>query len=135
MSCAVVAEVGTPLFQLDAVAQLPPDVLIKSSAFGFSAVTAIAFWVALLPRLSIAFSVMLSGPAVPSLSVSVPRSLFTWLSVPWMTRSSVPAPVTVSPVPVAVADSRPLLSFSVTVKASPVVAPLSARLTLPIDVD
>ena len=89
--------------------------------------------VATLLKPSDAFSVMISGVsvgvAVVSVSFSVARSAFTSLSVPLMVRV-VPGLDTVFPVPpVSVADSTPLLSCSVTVKISPVVAPLSDTLT------
>ena len=89
------------------------------------AVTATVAGVAALPKLSLAVSVIVSGPAELSVSFSVPRSAFTWLSVPLMTRS-----VELLPDVAPLADSNPLLSFSVTVKVSlPVVLPVSARLT------
>ena len=76
-----------------------PGTAITGAPF---AVTAIVFAVAALPKLSSAVSVMVSGVpdvAVPSLSLSVPRSAFTWLSVPLMIRSVVPEPVIVPPPP------------------------------------
>ena len=73
---------------------------------------------------------MVSDPAVPSVSLSVKRSAFTSASVPLMVRV-VPAPDTVFPAPpVLVAESTPWVSVSVAVKVSPVVLPLSERLTL-----
>ena len=84
------------------------------------------FCVAVLPKLSLALTVMLSVPAVPFVSVSVVRSAFTWLSVPVMIRSSVPLLAGVAPV----ADSNPVLSFSSTVKVSVAVAATSDITTL-----
>ena len=74
---------------------------------------------------------MLSVPAVLFLSVSVVRSAFTWVNVPWMTRSFVPVPVIVPPPPVndVVADRMPWVSLTVTVKISLLVLPLSDTLT------
>ena len=83
----------------------------------------------LLPKPSVAVTVMLSVPAVPSVSVSVARSAFTSVSVPLMVRV-VPGLDTVFPAPpVSVADSTPCVSASVTVKISPTVLPLSFKLT------
>ncbi len=61
------------------------------------------------------------------MSFSVARSLFTWLSEPVMVRLVVP-PLPVMPLPDSPTAS-PLVSASVTVKVSPVVLPLSDRLT------
>ena len=91
------------------------------------AVTAIVvFVVVLLPRLSVAFSVMVSEPAVGSVSLSVPSAALTWASVPWMVRF-LPAALTVAP-PLPDADSVPLASLTVTVNVSAPVDPVSARL-------
>ena len=54
-----------------------PGTAITGTPF---AVTAIVFAVALLPKLSLALTVIVSGPAVPSVSFSVPRSLFRVVS-------------------------------------------------------
>ena len=68
---------------------------------------------------------MVSDPAVLFWSVSVARSLFTWLSEPTMVRFVVPEPNT--PLPAAVRP--PNVLATVTVKVSPVVLPVSERLT------
>ncbi len=67
----------------------------------------------------------MSVPVTPSVSVSVAKSLFTWVSEPVIVRLVVPAPET----PVPLADRTPFVSASVTVKVSPPVLPASARLT------
>ena len=87
---------------------------------------------ALWPRLSVAVTVILSVPGVVSVSVSVVRSAFTWLSVPTMVRvcpSGVLVIVPPPPVADVIADSTPFLSLSVTVKISPLVLLVSDTLT------
>ena len=108
-----------------------PTVSVGASATAFT-VTAMVdrVDVELLPKLSEACTVMVSVPAVLLVSVSVLRSACTWLSVPVITRLVLPAPLTVSPPPMVVADRWPVLSVSVTVKVSPVVLPVSARVTV-----
>ena len=67
----------------------PAGAAIASDVVAF---TAIVCFGALLPKLSVAFSVMVSAPAVLSVSVSVPRSVFTCASEPVMVRLVVTAP-------------------------------------------
>ena len=134
LSTSVTVNVSLPVAPLSArlmpeiaVSWLMPSVCAPGTVItGVTlAVTATVAGVAALPKLSLAVSVIVSGPAELSVSFSVPRSAFTWLSVPLMTRS-----VELLPDVAPLADSNPLLSFSVTVKVSlPVVLPLSARLT------
>ena len=76
---------------------------------------------ATLPKLSVAFTAMVSDPAVPSVSLSVARSLFNSLSEPVMVRC-----VRCCRRP-PVADSTPLLSLSFTVNVSPLAAPSPPR--------
>src|SRR5208282_2018513 len=94
-------------------------------------VTAMVFAAAVLPKPSVAVSLMVSGDVVPSPSASVASAAFTWLSEPVTDRLEVPEPDTPGPV----IDNSPVVSASVTEKVSPVVVPLSERLTPEIDPD
>src|SRR5208337_1153150 len=87
--------------------------------------TAIVCCAALLPKLPLALSVIVSAAVDGSLSVKLARSLLTCASEPVIDRLVVPEPDT----PLPLADSLPLASASVTVKLSPAVLPLSDRLT------
>src|SRR5208282_453772 len=86
--------------------------------------TAIDCGAALLPKLSPALSVIVSAAVLASVSVRVPRSVFTCASEPVIDRLAVPDPDT----PLPLADSLPLASARVTVKLSLAVLPLSERL-------
>ena len=89
-----VAPASARLTPVIAVSWLMPSVCAPGTVItGVTlAVTATVAGVAALPKLSLAVSVIVSGPAELSVSFSVPRSAFTWLSVPVMTRSAVPDP-------------------------------------------
>src|SRR5665213_171930 len=71
---------------------------------------------ALPPRPSLAFTVMVSAPSVPLVSLRSVRSVFTWASVPARVRLVVPEPVIVPWPPVV--EKSPLVSETVTVKVS-----------------
>ena len=92
----------------------------------FSTVTPIVRAAAAFPRLSVAVSVMLSGATVLSVSLSVASCAFTCVRLPVIDRVAVPCPVTPTTLPT---DNRPFASASETVKVSPLVVPLSDRLT------
>ena len=77
------------------------------------------------PRLSIAATLMVSAAVFGSESVRVARVAFTAASAPLTVSVVVPWPLTPA-LPWLIADNRPLVSFSVTVKVSPVKAPVSA---------
>src|SRR5208282_1152591 len=96
-----------------------------------STVTAMVFAAAVLPKPSVAVSLMVSVGMVPSPSVSVASAAFTWLSEPVTDRLEVPEPDTPGPV----IDNSPVVSASATEKVSPVVVPLSERLTPEIEPD
>ena len=81
-----------------------------------------------MPKLSSAFSEIVSTARLLSVSLSDPRAAFTCVSVPLMVRVVLLEPVTVAPPPPE-ADSRPLVSVSVTVNVSLTVAPVSEMLT------
>jgi hypothetical protein len=89
--------------------------------------TEIDFDAAELPRLSVAFNVIVSGASVPSVSLNVPSAAVTWPRVPEMVRFR-PGPDTLAPPPL-LADSTPCVSDSVTENVSPAVVPVSDRLT------
>src|SRR5665213_2605144 len=88
-------------------------------------VTAIDLFAATSPKLSVAPRLMVSDPVVASVSFRVARSALTTAREPVIVRPVVPEPLT----PVPVADKRPLVSVSVVVNFSPLVEPLSERLT------
>ena len=94
-------------------------------------VTAICCCAATAPKLSVAFSTIVSAAVLLSLSVSVPSAAFTWISVPLICSTSLPEPVTVAPLALPI-DSAPAPSVSVTVNTSVGVALVSLRLTGPI---
>ncbi len=75
----VVVPVSDRLTPAIAVAWLTPAVSEVGAAMTGSpfTVTATCCWVAVLPKPSVAFSVIVSDPAVPSVSCSVARSAFT----------------------------------------------------------
>ena len=80
-----------------------------------------------LPRLSVAFSAIVSGVSVLSVSLNVASAALTCASDPVMVRLKPPAE-TLPPCG-AVADSAPCVSDKVTENVSPVVVPVSLRLT------
>ena len=88
---------------------------------------AIANAVAVPPSESVAFSVIVSGPVVPSVSFNVASAAFTAASEPTIF-TLVAVFVTVAPLP-AVAANCPFVSDAVTVNTSPVSVPTSDRLT------
>ena len=92
-------------------------------------VTAMFFTGAEPPRLSVAFTVIVSEPADASRSASVASDAFTSVSDPLIVSCVLPsARVTVS-APDCEALSAPLVSFSTTVNVSPASAPASLMLT------
>ena len=82
-----------------------------------------------MPKLSVAFTVMVSGPGVRAVRVSQRRQVGVDLAQRAADGQGRPGLDTVCRRRRSVADSTPLLSVSVTVKVSPVVSPLSDRLT------
>jgi hypothetical protein len=123
---APVSETLTPEMALDLAT---PTVAVPGAASTgpLAAATVMLCAAAALPRLSVAFSVIVSDGVVPSVSLRVPRAKFTCVSEPLIV-SVVPGPDTLAPPPV-LADSTPLVSFTVTENVSFVVVPLSDRLT------
>src|SRR5665213_1951745 len=93
-------------------------------------VTAMLAGAATLPKPSEAVRLIVSLAATESVSFKVARSPFTWVREPVTVRVVVPLPV----IPFPFADNRPLVSLRTAVKVSPVVLPLSERLTPPIAV-
>ena len=92
-----------------------------------STVTSIVAGVACAPMLSLI--VMVSDPAVASVSDSVASAALTWLRVPPMVNVLPPFDgVTVAPA-AALAASTPLLSVSTAVKFSPLIVGVSAMPT------
>src|SRR5258706_253644 len=90
-------------------------------------VTAICFLAEVLPKLSLAFRLMVSAAWLLFFFNDTATTEFYSLSLPDALPIFVPEPVIVPPPPEA--DRRPLVSCSVTVKVSPVVLPVSEMLT------
>jgi len=84
--------------------------------------------VAALPRLSVAFTVIVSGATTLSVSLSVASAAFTSESEPLTDSDFDPLPPTLAPV-ARLTESRPSPSDSETVNVSLVVTPDSLRLT------
>src|SRR5580658_1362397 len=144
VSATVTVNVSPLVVVLPLSSRLPPGIeaaLPTPIVSGVSAVItgrpltviAVVVGVATLPKLSVALTVMVSEPAVPSVSLSVPRAVLTALSDPEIVTSLLPLFATLAAP--AVTDSSPMLSATVTVNVSPlvVVLPLSARLPPGID--
>ena len=85
---------------------------------------------AVLPNPSFPPRWIVSVPPADSRSVKVASAAFTCTNVPEILRPTLPPPVTIAP-PATLADSRPVVSVTVTVSGSPAVRPLSLMLTPP----
>ena len=83
---------------------------------------------ALWPLPSVAFSVMVSAGVVPSVSVKLANVALTSVRSPWK-EIDVALLVVITALPEAVTLSKPLVSATVTVNCSELVAPDSVRLS------
>ena len=83
-----------------------------------------------LPNPSVALTWIVSVPLAACRSVRVASAAFTCANVPVMVILTLPPPATVAP-PATLADSRPVVSETVTLSGSPTVKPLSLILTPP----
>ena len=90
-----------------------PGTVIASPLVAFTAIVCCA---AALPKLSVALTLIVSAPAVESVSVAEASAASTSTSEPVIVTESVPLPVTVEPF--AVKERSPLVSLTTAVKVS-----------------